>query len=267
MFLLINWHLSSHLAAWTCRAIQLMMGLAFFWSWLKVLAPFLGYAGSRLGLTLNGILWVTGFELVIKLLPINNWDVVAAAEENYDISMMRLFLGYGAHVQVGGGRSGKARWGRSRLGIAFNKKSAYTYFFVKYFLRKRNLWLIWVQFYMLAGLILLQSLPFWFQLVFMMGTLAAMGFMLQMVWREHSQDLFLRMLPVRWEDLQNSIARALRLFLIPLSILFLLLIGIGNIAWLQGIIGAVLILISALAISEYLSLRISVLYNYDQNRE
>jgi predicted ABC-type exoprotein transport system permease subunit len=266
MVLLINWHLSNHLSSWVYKATMLIVGLAFYCSWLSVAAPFLLHPGLNLWLALNSILWFAFLLLVIRLLPIHNWDKVTAAEENYDLSMMRIFLGYGAHVQVGG-RVGKARWGRSRLGIAFHKNSTYTYFFVKYFLRKSSLWMLWGQFYLLAGFLLVQAVPFWFKLVFMIGTLASMAFMMQIEWREHSQDLFLRMLPVRWEDLQHGIAGALRLLLIPLSVLFVFIPIAGNGTWWEGLIGALAILISALAISEYLSLRISVLFNYDQNRE
>lgn len=266
MVLLINWHLANRLSSWTYKATQLMVALAFFWSWLNVFAAFLQHEDAKLCLTLNGFLWLVAFILIKRLLPINNWDMVAATEENYDMSMMRMFLGYQAQVQVGG-RTGNAGWGRSRLGIAFNKKSTYTYFFIKYFFRKRGLWLLWGQFYLLAVFLLVEAVPFWFQLVFMIGTLFAMSFMLQTLWQEHSQDIFLRMLPVRWEDLQHGITAVFRLLLIPLCILFALVPMAGNGTWLEGLVGLVVILISGLAISGYLGLRISVLFNYDQNRQ
>ena len=102
--------------------------------------------------------------------------------------------------------------------------------------------MLWGQFYLLAGFLLVQAVPRWFKLVFMIGTLASMAFMMQMEWREHSQDLFLRMLPVRWEDLQHGIAGALRLLLIPLSVLFVLIPIVGNSTWWEGLIGALAIL-------------------------
>ncbi len=266
MLLLINWHLANRLSSWAHKATQLMLALAFFWSWLNVLAPFLQHADAKLYLALNGFLWLIAFMLIKWLLPINNWDMVAVAEENYDISMMRLFLGYQAQVQAGG-KSGKSRWGQIRWGIAFNKKLTYTYFFIKYFFRKRNLWLLWTQFYLVSGFLLVEAVPFWYKLVFMIGALSALGFMLQTIWQEHSQDLFLRMLPVRWEDLQHGITTLLRLLLLPLCILFTLVPIAGKGTWLEGLAGLFIILIYGLAISTYLGLRISVLFNYNQNHD
>ncbi len=266
MVLLINWYLSNRLSSWAHKATQLILALVFYWSWLNVFAAFLQHEDTNLCLNLNGFLWLAAFILIKWLLPINNWDRVAAAEENYDISMMRMFLGYQAQVQVGG-ESGKALWGQSRWGIAFNKKSTYTYFFIKYFFRKRGLWVLWLQFYLVAGFLLVEAVPFWYKLIFMVGALSALGFMLQMIWQEHSQDLFLRMLPVRWEDLQHGITAVFRLLLIPLCILFALVPAAGNGTWLEGLLGLVVILISGLAISRYLGLRVSVLFNYDQNRD
>ncbi|PKM76730.1 MAG: hypothetical protein CVU90_11135 [Firmicutes bacterium HGW-Firmicutes-15] len=266
MVLIINWHLANRLSSWTLKAAQLMVALAFFWSWLTVLAPVLQPEDAKLSLALNGCLWLVMLILIKKLLPINNWDMVAAAEENYDMSMMRMFLGYQAQVQVSG-KAGKAWWGRSRLGIAFDKKATYTYFFIKYFFRKRGLYFLCGQFYLLAGFLLVEAVPFWYKLVFMIGALSALGFMMQMVWQEHSQDIFLRMLPVRWEDLQHGITTVFRLLLIPLCLLFVLVPIAGNGTWLEGLVGLVIILISALAISRYLGLRVSVLFNYDQNRQ
>jgi hypothetical protein len=231
-----------------------------------VVTAFLQNPSSSLCLEINGALWLIASILVIHLLPIKNWETVAAIEEHCDLNMMGMFLGYQAQIPLAG-KSGTVRWGRSRWGIAFNKKTTFTYFFVKYFMRKRSLWKLFGQFYLLAGFMSFQTTPLWFHVVFAGGTLTAMGILLSMILKEHSQDLYLRMLPVQWEDLYYGISRIFLLLLIPFSVLFILVPITGNSSWLEGLLGAVILFISALALSRKLSARVAVFFNYDQSHE
>lgn len=264
--LLINWRLSIRFSSITYKSTHVIVFLMFIWSWMTVVTPFLQYPNSSLWLALTAILWLIVSILIIRLLPIKNWETAAAIEEHYDLDMMGTFLGYQAQVPAAG-KSGTALWGRSRWGIAFNKKLTFTYFLVKYFMRKRGLWKLFGQFYLLAGFMFTQTTPLWFQVVFTGGTLTAMGFLLSVVWQEHSQDLFLRMLPVQWEDLYYGISRVFLLLLTPFSVLFILVPITKSGNWLEELVGAGIIFIIALALSRRLSARAAVFFNYDQSQE
>lgn len=265
IILLINWRLSIRFSAITYKFIHAFAFFIFICSWFNVVTPFLQNPSSSLWLAFSGIIWLIASIIVIHFLPIKNWETVAVIEEHCDLDMIGMFLGYQAQIPLAG-KSGTVRWGRSRWGIAFNKKTTFTYFFVKYFMRKRGLWKLLGQFYLLAGFMSFQTAPFWFHVVFAGGILTAMGFLLSVILQEHSQDLYLRMLPVQWEDLHYGISRIFLLLLIPFSVLFILVPITGNSSWVEGLLGAVILFISALALSRKLSARVAVFFNYDQSK-
>ena len=256
----INWHLSQRLGKWIFRFVRVVAFVLFMLGWYGFVEPYiLGYA-TILPLLFTMLLSIILALIFSSLFRVYNWDAVVAEEEQIDIERMRLFLGNAAQV-VQQGSNGQAHIGKGRMGIPFRKSSVFTYYLVKYFIRKKQLWSQFGNFYALAVLILVQNVPVWVKLVFMVSILIILGVLLQLFWKEHSQDLFLRMLPLQWGDIQQGVKIGYYLVLGPFCMLFLITALLG-IMWWNAVVVVIGLLLLASLISGYLALRTTVLFNY-----
>ncbi len=258
----INWHLAQYLGRWFFRLYSAGMFVVLLWGWHLIIEPYLLGDYPIISLVFAIVLAITLMAFINRKFKICDWDAVVAEEENQDIDKMRLFLGTAALVEKQG-KSRQIHVGKGRMGIAFRPSRVFTYFFVKYFIRKKQLWQDFGQFYALAGVVLLQNVPFWAKSVFMIAILLGMGGMLQLYWKEHSQDLFLRMLPMQWDDIHQSIRISFYIILCPFCLLFLLVLP-GKAVWWRSLAFLPGLFLIASLMSNYLSLRVSVLFNYHE---
>ncbi len=258
----INWHLVQHLGRWFFRLYSVGMFAVLWWGWYRIIEPYILGNSTIISLVFALVLAIALTAFINRKFKVCDWDAVVTEEENQDIDKMRLFLGNAAQVEKQG-RSKQIHIGKGRMGIAFRPSRVFTYFFVKYFIRKKQLWQDFGQFYALAVVVLLQNVPFGAKSVFMIAVLLGMGGMLQLYWKEHSQDLFLRMLPMQWNDIQQSIKISFYIILWPFCLLFLLVLP-GNTVWWQGLAFLPGLFLIAGLISNYLSLKVSVLFNYHE---
>jgi len=263
----INWHLSQHMGRWMLRLIGTVTFALIMLGWYRVIDPYI------LGHT-------TLFPMLLSLLPvmilavfvgkrfrINNWDNLMAEEEYIDIDRMRLFLGNAAQVEQQGSR-GQAHIVKGRMGISFKRSRVFTYFFVKYFSRKKQLWKEFGQFYALAIVILLQNLPVWIKFISIAALLVATGAILQLFWKEHSKDLFLRMLPLTWGDIQRGLKIDFYIIAAPFGLFIIIASLLGKLSWGFCLFALIGLLLLTVITTEYLALKATVLFtNHEEYKQ
>ncbi|MDD2620485.1 MAG: ABC transporter permease [Syntrophomonadaceae bacterium] len=263
--LVFNWRLHFILSKWFLRLIQTGEMLALWAAWSVWITPFIQAEGvNPNGLYISAAICLITAISLTGVLPVRNWERVISCEESYDMAIMQMFLGYGAQAEQIAGKSGQTRFWRGHLGVGFKKESAFSYFFLKYFLRNRSLLKIYGQIYLITLLLILASAPYSFKLCLVGGSLALNTLLTETVWKEHTGDLYLRMLPMRWEDLSNGINFIFKLLLLPYGIL----IWIGSLwgvnTWLECLAGTVLIMPAAWYLARYFSSKLAVLFNYER---
>lgn len=255
----INWHLSQRLGKWRLRLTTAIAFVIVLWGWYGLAEPY--FSGRS---TFFPLLWAVVLAMILAVFlsrrfRINDWDSLMAEEEYLDIDMMPLFLGHGAQVEQQG-RSGQVHIVKGRMGIPFQPARVFTYFFLKHLLRKKNLWTQFGQFYLLAAVIGLQNVPFWVKIGFIAAILIALGATLQLFWKEHSQDLFLGMLPLSWEDVKQGIKLVFYLMTLPLVLLVPVASLTGKPTWGSGLAAAISLVLLAVIVSDYLSLKTTILF-------
>ena len=259
LFLNINWHLSQHMGRWGMRLTGAVTFAVITLGWYRVIEPYMLGRWTLLPVLFFVLLVIILAMLVGKRFRINNWDNLMAEEEFIDIDRMRLFLGNAAQVEQQGS-SGQAHIIKGRMGIAFKRSRVFTYFFAKYFSRKKQLWREFGQFYALAVLILLSNLPAWIIFVSMAAILVATGAILQLFWKEHSKDLFLRMLPLTWGEIQQGLTIIFYIIAAPFGLFVLVATLLGQLPWgfcLSALMGLVVLTV---IMTSYLSLKAAVLF-------
>ena len=265
LFLNINWHLSQHMGRWGMRLIGAVTFAVIMLGWYRVIEPYILGRWGLLPVLFSVLPVIILAVLVGKQFRINNWDNLMAEEEYIDIDRMRLFLGNAAQVEQQGS-SGRAHIIKGRMGIAFKRSRVFTYFFVKYFSRKKQLWKEFGQFYALAVVILLQNLPPWIIFVSIAAILVATGAILQLFWKEHSKDLFLRMLPLTWGEIQQGLTIVFYIIAAPFGLFVLVASLLGIQSWgfcLSALTGLVVLTV---IMTSYLSLKATVLFiNHEEN--
>jgi predicted ABC-type exoprotein transport system permease subunit len=266
-FLNINWHLSQHMGRWGMRLIGAVMFVVLMLGWYLVIEPYMLGRWGLLPALFSVLLVIILVVLVGKRFRINNWDYLMAEEEFIDIDRMRLFLGNAAQVEQQGS-SGQAHIVKGRMGIAFKRSRVFTYFFAKYFSRKKQLWKQFGQFYALAAVILLSRLPAWIIFVSIAAILVATGAILQLFWKEHSKDLFLCMLPLTWEEIQQGLTIVFYIIAAPFGLFVLIAALLGQLPWgfcLSALIGLTVLTV---IMTSYLSLKAAVLFtNHEEFKQ
>lgn len=263
--LVLNGRLYFTLSKWGFRLAQGLSIMALWAVWTRLLPTFMESNGT----SLIGLLASIGCSLLVviifmRLLPDAGWERVISREESCDMAIMRKFLGFAAQAEQKASRSGLARFWRGRLGIGFKKERVFSYFFIKYFLRNSILWKLYGQIYLITMLLILTVPPMGVKILLVGGALAVTALLTETVWKEHTGDLYLRMLPMQWTDLSGGIKLVFALLLLPYGMLIWLAALGGVNSWLESLIGAVAVLLVAWYLARYFSSKVAVWFNYER---
>ncbi len=263
--LVLNGRLYFTLSKWGFRLAQGLSIMALWAVWTRLLPTFLESNGT----SLIGLLVSIGFCFLVViilmcLLPDAGWERVISREESCDMAIMRKFLGFAAQAEQKASKSGQARFWRGRLGIGFKKERVFSYFFIKYFLRNSSLWKLYGQIYLITLLLILTVPPMGVKMLLVGGALAVTALLTETVWKEHTGDLYLRMLPMQWTDLSHGIKLVFALLLLPYGMLIWLAALGGVNSWLESLIGAVAVSLVAWYLAGYFSSKVAVWFNYER---
>lgn len=270
MLLIMRWAILQ--LKWKLRAILpsnfsywlLTAGLWLAWSY-SVGRNLLG--ATPFEIKVIAAIWILLPLILAWRIKVSRWESIIADEEYQDLQLMRMFLGHAAQASLPAGRSGRARWWLGRMGIPFNSDYTLAYFFLKFLLRKRKIWSIYVQVYLLVVIVAVQNLTYQFQLLMLALGVGAVGMLTELLWREHAEDLFLRMLPLTWDNCRRSVTKILLVVTLPLALVPLIIAATGAVTWSLAIAGVVGLALVSVVLSGYLGLKLASRLNFSYNNE
>ncbi len=251
VFSLINWLMLlrlSSLARWLFRAVEMTI---FLYLWSGVVVPYIR-AGETFYLILSGIIWPLVLILSARFLPIRDWELVAEWEQYQNAWILRLIPGNrDGSGRIPGKKAQAGLLSRGRLGFNFRSENALTYFFVKYLLRKRGLKTELTMFYIMAFSFAILSVPLWFKLLFLTAIVVACTFWMEISWNENSTNIFLRMLPLDFQDISKGISSSIQITLSPLVVTALAGSAFSSASWNETVLIALVILLLILILPVY----------------
>lgn len=214
---------------------------------------------------LLAVVWILLPALITLMLKVSRWESIIADEEYRDLQLMRMFLGHAAQASLPAGRKGRARLWKGRMGIPFKPDYTLAYFFSKLMLRQRKIWGLYLQVYSLGLLVALQNLTFEFRLLILALAVGAVGMLTELLWREHAEDLFLRMLPLTWDNCRRAVTKVVLLVSLPLCMVPLGTVGMGTLTWPLALLGMAILVLVALVIAGYIGLKLATRLNLRYN--
>jgi len=237
-------------------AFRLLFLMGFIAIWNRFLMPFI-HTGETLYLTLMlGIaLFMLVCAMLVKLfLPINNWDKVVKDEANYNIRTMGQLLGYAGKPERK--RNGASIWSQKRLGIPFRKIYSLPYFYMKYFLRQKAIWQIFMEICVICLLVTVAPISNWAILGFIAVADLMWGLLIRSVVAENKGklDQFTQGLDIN--DNQKGLRNLYIIMMAPLGA-FPMFSGLAGTMNLIQVLGGIIILLGWVLISSLLMINIS----------
>jgi len=223
-------------------AFRVLFFIGFIAVWNRVLIPFI-HTGSVLYLAL--LLGIASFMVIIArlakaYLPIDNWAKVVQDEANYDIRLMGHLLGYAAKPVRK--RNGASLWSQQRFGIAFNKGGTLTYFYVKYFLRLKLIWQIFMEICGVCLLVSISSVPYWAILGFLAAGDLMLGLLVRSVVATNQEKLGLFTQALDIKDSKKGLRNLYIIMLVPLGV-FPVFSGLAGTMNGMQVLGGIIILL------------------------
>lgn len=244
-FLLILFLLRARVSRWGFRLLFL---IGFIAAWNRVILPFI-HIGSALDLALMlgiALFMVVIARLVKSFLPLNSWAKLVQDEANYDIQMMGQMLGYAAKPVWK--RNGASIWSQRRFGMPFVKRFTLTYFYVKYFLRLKLVWQIFMQISAVCLLVSLTSVPYWVILSFLAAADLMIGLLVRSVVAQNREKLDLFTKALDNNDSLKGLRNLYIIMMLPL-VVFPVFSGLAGIMNVMQVIGGMIILLVWVLIS------------------
>lgn len=230
-------------------SFRLLFYMGFIAIWNQVLMPFI-HSGNTLYLAL--MLGIALFMLVSAMLvktfwPINNWEKVVQDEAYYNIRMIGQLLGNPAKPVYK--RSGTSIWSQRRLGIPFHKTYSLTYFYMKYFLRLKPIWQIFMEIGVVCLLVALSSVSYWAILGFLAAADLMLGLLVRSVVADNVSKLDQFTQGLEINDRNKGLRNLYIIIMVPLGI-FPVFSGLtGTMSLMQVLAGIIILLVWVLVCS------------------
>ncbi len=223
-------------------AFRLLFFIGFIAAFNRIVIPFI-HTGSALYLAL--LLGIASFMVIIarlakSYLPIDNWAKLVQDEANHDIRLMGHLLGFAAKPVRK--RNGSSLWSQQRFGIAFSKGCTLTYFYVKYFLRLKLIWQIFMEICGVCLLVSLSSVPYWVILGFLAAGDLMLGLLVRGVVAANQEKLGLFTQTLDRKDSKKGLRNLYIIMLVPLGV-FPVFSGLAGSMNLMQVISAIIILL------------------------
>jgi len=221
---------------------RLLFLIGFITAWNRTVLPFI-HTGSTLDLALMlgiALFMVVIARLVKSSLHLNNWTKLVQDEANYDIQMMGQMLGYAAKPVRK--RNGASIWSQRRFGIPFVKRFTLTYFYVKYFLRLKLIWQIFMEICGVCLLVSLSSVPYWVILGFLAAGDLMLGLLVRSVVATNQEKLGLFTQALDIKDSKKGLKKLYIIMLVPLGV-FPVFSGLAGTMNGMQVLGGIIILL------------------------
>jgi len=233
--------------------LRVLFFIGFFAAWNRVILPFI-HTGSAWDLAFMmgiALFMLVAAMLVKSFLPIDNWAKLVQDEANYDIRIMGQMLGYAAKPVRK--RNGASIWSHQRFGIPFGKRYTLTYFYVKYFLRLKLIWQIFMQISAVCLVVSLTSVPYWVILSFLASAVLMLGLLVRsaVATNKEKLDIFTQVLYTN--DSKKGL-RNLYIIMIGPLVIFPVFSGLAGTMNLMQVLGGIIILLVWVFISSQIML-------------
>ncbi|MEA4925502.1 MAG: ABC transporter permease [Syntrophomonadaceae bacterium] len=229
--------------AWVSRlGFRVLYFMGFIIAWNVVTLPFIRTGGTLyMTLMLGTALFMLVMAMLARLfLPINNWTRLVQDETSYDIQLMGHLLGYAA--KPARKRNGTSIWSQHRFAIPFSKRYTLTYLYVKYFLRLKLIWLIFMEIGAVCLAVSLSAVPYWVILCFLAAGDLMLGLLVRSLVAENSGklDLYIRAFDNR--DVINGLRSLYIIMMVPLAFLPVFS-GLAGTMSLVQVLGGIIVLL------------------------
>lgn len=238
---------------WRQIAFRMLFLMGFIMIWNHIIMPFIHTGNSLyLALMLGIALFMLGCALLIKSFwPINNWEKVVQDEANYNIRMMGQLLGYAARPVHK--RNGTSIWSQRRLGIPFHKSYSLTYFYLKYFMRLKPIWQIFMEIGAVCLLVAISSVSYWAILGFLAAADLMLGLLVRSVVADNAGKSDQFTLSLDSNDRSKGLRTLYIIIMVPIGIFPAFSGIVGTMNAIQ-VLGGIIILLAWVIVSAQLML-------------
>lgn len=152
---MISLLLAFHLHTGKTKTVYKMIFMALFITvWNQVVMPFISMGDVWCFTVMIGFLIIMVFAAILSIhfLPVKDWEKLVQEEVAYNIRLLGSLLGYA-------GKSPRKRHrcsilSKTRLGLPFKSRYTLTYFYLKYFLRNKEVLKLFMQIFSFSILVI-----------------------------------------------------------------------------------------------------------------